>query len=507
MAAPHILVVTNDPETVESVNSVLVECPYNTEAVPLGQPAVDRMYRLPLPELVLLQLGASQSEAPETLKQFLKVRPELKVIILSKIGDSDRVVEAIRMGAHDYITFPFRRPELLQVIRRHVNGREEPDGSMAENIEDVGGGHFFISASPLMRKVRRQAELLSSIDVPVLILGESGTGKEVMARLIHKLSSRSDRRFFKVDCSAPPDELNEIFDNPKRASVNKLEVSNQGTVLLDEVADMSAAFQSKVLHVLQDNQSLTEYGRTNISDARILATTNVDLQRAIGQGRFREDLYYRLSAFTISLPPLRERREGIPVLLRHFMERIAVQYSRVPLAFSPRLMDACQQYTWPGNLRELRNFAKRYLVMEDEKVAMGELSRHQRSKSISVETFPDRPLKVAPASPKPVLTAQEHVRDLKFIVRNVKDEAEIQAINKALDETSWNRKSAAHLLHISYRGLLYKLRRHGITRLSAPKLVARSQEESCPDKAQLSSPSSQRVSNVTVLPSPRDWHR
>jgi DNA-binding NtrC family response regulator len=434
------------------------------------------------------------------------------------------VVEAIRMGAHDYITFPFRGPELLQVIRRHVNGREEPDGSMTESIEDVGGGHFFISASPLMRKLRRQAELLSSIDVPVLILGESGTGKEVMARLIHKLSSRSDQRFLRVDCAAPSDELSELFGDSKRTSVDRLEACNQGTVLLDEVADLSAALQAKVLHLLQDNQSLSEDGRANISDARILASTNVDIQRAIGQGRFREDLYYRLSAFTISLPPLRERREGIPVLLGHFMKRIAAQYSRVPLAFSPRLVDACQQYTWPGNLRELRNFAKRYLVMEDEKVAIGELSRHQRSKSIPVETFADRPLQIAPATPKPALTAQEHVRDLKFLVRNVKDETEIQAITQALDETSWNRKSAAHLLHISYRGLLYKLRRHGIARVSScdtsecqreevPIGVERSEEgavgtakvnSSSNNKTLLSNPSP-RQSNVTVFSLPRNW--
>lgn len=531
MAARHILVVANDPATVQSVNSLLAGCPYDPEAISFGGPALSRIHRDPMPELVLLQLDKGQSEGLQTLKQFLEFRPDLKVIVLSRVGDSGRVVEAIRMGAHDYITFPCHQPELLQVINRHVNGEEEADSQTTESVEEVGGGHFFLSASPLMQKVRLQVEILANIDVPVLILGESGTGKEVTAHLIHKLSARSERRFLKVNCAALPGELSEMFGYQRGASsgsmrtkAGRVELCDGGTILLDEVADMSAPLQAKLLHILQDHEFVKEGGKASIADVRILAATNVNIQQATGQRRFREDLYYRLSAFTIFLPPLRERQEEIPVLLHHFMQRIAAQYSRIPLPFSARLMDACLHYTWPGNLRELQNFAKRYLVMADEGVAIGELSAHQRRKSVPVETFPDRARQTTLAVQNPVLTAQERAHDLKFLIRNVKDETEIQAITKALDETSWNRKSAARLLHISYRGLLYKLRRHGITRLSSygtpvcrrevdDRSVEHSEEaaptaseeqSSSTNDAQLSTPS-RRVSNVTVLSPARNW--
>jgi len=239
--------------------------------------------------------------------------------------------------------------------------------------------------------------------------------------------------------------------------------------LLDEVAEMSANLQAKLLHVLQDKQFFRLGGEATIEvDVRILAATNVDIQQAMAERRVREDLYYRLSAFTIFLPPLRERQEEIPVLLRHFMQRIAVQYSRMPLPFSARLMDACLHYAWPGNLRELQNFVKRYLVMADECMAIGELQANQRRKLVTVDTVPEPALQPAPDS---VFIPQERARDLKFLVRNLKDETEIQAITKALAETNWNRKRAARLLHISYRGLLYKIHQHAITRVSASQIT------------------------------------
>lgn len=191
----------------------------------------------------------------------------------------------------------------------------------------------------------------------------------------------------------------------------------------------------------------------------------------MAERRFREDLYYRLSAFTIFLPPLRERQEEIPVLLRHFMNRIAAQYSRSPLTFSPRLMEACLQYAWPGNLRELQNFIKRYLVMADENMAIGELHSNGRRRLVSVDTVSDPVVQPIATTSDRVMTPEESARDLKFLVRNLKDETEIQAITKALAETNWNRKRAARLLHISYRGLLYKIRQHGITRVSGTEVA------------------------------------
>jgi len=477
MAAPRILVVGDEPATVHSVNSLLAGNSYNAEAVAFGAPAVARINRNPMPDLVLLELGNGHGEGLQTLQRFRQLRPDLKVIVLSKVGDSREVVEAIRIGAHDYITFPLREFELLQLLKRHVNTKWEADGHTKESVVDVGGDHFFLSASPLMQKVRLQAQLLANIDVPVLILGESGTGKEVVARLIHKLSARSDQLLLKINCAALPGELleSELFGHERgaftgatRTKAGKFELCDKGTILLDEVAEMPANLQAKLLQVLQDKQFFHLGGEATIEvDVRILAATNVDIQHAMAERRLREDLYYRLSAFTIFLPPLRERQDEIPVLLRHFMQRIAVEYSRTPLPFSKKLMDACLHYAWPGNVRELQNFVKRYLVMADEGTALGELQANQRRKLVKAVTVPDPAPQPAPLVADSVLSPEDRARDLKFMVRNLKDETEIQAINTALAETNWNRKRAARLLHISYRGLLYKIQQHSITRINA----------------------------------------
>jgi two-component system, NtrC family, response regulator AtoC len=474
MAIPHILVVCNETAFARSVNSALAESSYNAEAVGFGAPALARIYRNPMPDVVLMEVGNGCGESLATLRQLLESRPELKVIVFSAAGNSRPVVEAIRSGARDYINTPFAQSEFLDLLRRHVNGEYDAGKQAEESVEDVGGSHFFISASPLMQKVRLQAELLANIDVPVLILGESGTGKEVAAHLIHKLSARSGQRLMKVNCAAVPGELLEselfgyergAFTGAMRTKPGKFELCDKGTILLDEVAELPANIQAKLLQVLQDKQFFHLGGEATIEvDVRILAATNVDVQQAIAERRFREDLYYRLCAFTINLPPLRERQDEIPVLLRQFMQRIAAQYSRVPLPFSEQLMDACLHYSWPGNLRELQNFVKRYLIMGDERLAINELRGTQRRTALRVDRFPSPQLpQRAPAGSSPTIPADDG-RNLKFLVRNLKNETEIQAINKALAETNWNRKRAAGLLRISYRGLLYKIRRHGITR-------------------------------------------
>jgi two-component system response regulator AtoC len=312
-------------------------------------------------------------------------------------------------------------------------------------------------------------------------LGESGTGKEVAAHLIHKLSARANQRLLKVNCAALPGELLEselfgyergAFTGATRTKAGKFEQCDKGTILLDEVAEMPANLQAKLLHVLQDKQFSHLGGEAKIEvDVRILAATNVNVQQAIAERRLREDLYYRLCAFTIVVPPLRERQDEIPLLLRQFMQRIAAQYSRVPLQISEELLDACLHYSWPGNLRELQNFVKRYVVMADEVAAIRELRTNPRRKAVLVNALLERPLQSLPPVLDSGLNAEDRGRDLKFMVRNLKDETEIQAITKALAETNWNRKRAAGLLHISYRGLLYKIRQHGITRVSANQIA------------------------------------
>jgi transcriptional regulator with PAS, ATPase and Fis domain len=325
-------------------------------------------------------------------------------------------------------------------------------------VEELAEDVFFVAASPVMRKLRSQAALVANVDIPVLMLGESGTGKEVMARLIHKLSPRAHRTFLKVNCAAVPGDLLEselfgyeagAFTGANHAKPGKFELCNKGTILLDEIGEMPPLLQAKLLHVLQDQQFSRLGGRTVIKvDVRILAATNIDIPEALANKRLREDLYYRLNAFTLQVPPLRERKEEIPILLKHFMGHMAERYARPPLPLSPTLLEACQEYSWPGNLRELNNFVKRYLVLGDEKLAIHELTPKSDGGGAPFDATPRN--------------GAESSGGLKSLSRNAKDEAEAEAIAKALDETNWNRKQAAVLLKISYKALLYKIRQYGI---------------------------------------------
>jgi transcriptional regulator with PAS, ATPase and Fis domain len=316
-----------------------------------------------------------------------------------------------------------------------------------------------------MRKLRSQAALVANVDIPVLMLGESGTGKEVMAKLIHKLSPRAHRTFLKVNCAAVPADLLEselfgyeagAFTGATHAKPGKFEVCNKGTILLDEIGEMPPSLQAKLLHVLQDQQFSRLGSRSVVKvDVRILAATNINIPEALANKRLREDLYYRLNAFTLQIPPLRERREEIPILLKHFMTTLSEQYARPPLPFSPELLQACAVYPWPGNLRELGNFIKRYLVLGDEKLAINELQPRSDGSGASFDASPPR------SATEPSGSAGGG-GGLKSLARSAKDEAEAEAIAKALDETNWNRKQAAALLQISYKALLYKIRQYGI---------------------------------------------
>jgi two-component system, NtrC family, response regulator AtoC len=474
MISPHVLVVGSEPATLHSLSAMLAGTSYRAEESTLGAEALLRVRRDPAPDLLLLALGGGNGKSLSILQQLRALRPDLAIVVLSASGDTREVVEAIRLGAQDYLNVPLQRAELQKVLLRHLRSTVSPTGTRSsdETIEQLDGDEFFVAASPEMHKVRLQSELLANIDVPVLILGESGTGKEITAHLIHKLSSRSQRRFLKVNCAALPGELLEselfgyergAFTGATRTKPGKFELCDKGTILLDEVAEMPANLQAKLLHVLQDKRFFRLGGESTIEvDVRILAATNVNVHRAIAERKFREDLYYRLSAFTITLPPLRERQGEIPLLLRHFMGRMASQYSRPTIRLSPALIEACLRYPWPGNLRELENFVKRYLVMGDEATAITELRANWRPSQIAVDASSG-----ASAVHLESVSVDGEVQGarVKASLRALKDETEVNAIARALKETRWNRKQAARLLNISYRGLLYKIRQHGITRL------------------------------------------
>jgi two-component system response regulator AtoC len=356
---------------------------------------------------------------------------------------------------------------------------EEPDpqpelsfaNASRDHAEILNDGSAFISTSPAMIRIREQIEKIANFNLPVLILGESGSGKEIIARLIHNRSSRAGHSFLKVNCAALPETLLEselfgyecgAFTGATRSRMGKFEFCNSGTILLDEIGEMTPALQAKLLHVLQDKTISRLGGHASIKiDARIIAATNVDVLRALESGLLREDLYYRLNTFVISVPPLRERQDEIPYLLRYFAARFASEHGCLEVSISRKVLEACSSYSWPGNIRELQSFVLRLLIQRDDKQAIQELQTH----SLMMASHDMGRREIPQANP----------RNLKALGREIRSNAEREAIARVLLETRYNRKLAAQRLKISYSALHYKIRQYGLDK--TPSLASEEQPQ------------------------------
>src|SRR5438128_8340193 len=355
-----ILLVDDEPGMLRYIRTLLEVDNHTVQTASTGEEALELVEKGLQPNLVLLDLLMPGIDGLETLERLRKLQPNVRVVMLSCVNDTKKVVQAIHLGATDYITKPFEKAELDKVIDQCLGTNQE---NYTGEVEELGDEIFFVAASPNMRKLRSQAALVANVDLPVLMLGESGTGKEVMARLIHKLSPRAHRTFLKVNCAAVPADLLEselfgyeagAFTGATHAKPGKFEICNKGTILLDEIGEMPPSYQANLLDDLQDQQFSRLGSRSVVKvDVRILAATNINIPEALATKRLREDLYYRLNAFTLQLPPLRDRKEEVPILLKHHMTRMSERYARPPLTMSAGLMQACLDYTWPGHLLEL----------------------------------------------------------------------------------------------------------------------------------------------------------
>src|SRR5690242_5862534 len=361
-----ILLVDDEPGMLRYIRTLLEVEDYKVETATTGEEALQKIEKGLEPDLVLLDVLMPGIDGLQTLEQLRQKQPSTKVVMLSCVNDTKKVVHAMKLGAQDYLTKPFQKAELDAVIDLSLGqGKQTFNGEVEELADDV----FFIAASPAMRKIRSQAALVANVDIPVLLLGESGTGKEVLGRLIHKLSPRAHRAFLKVNCAAVPADLLEselfgyepgAFTGATQMKPGKFELCNKGTILLDEIGEMSPVLQAKLLHVLQDQQFSRLGGRSVIkADVRVVAATNIDITHAIANRTLREDLYYRLNGFTLRLPPLRERKGDIGALLRHLMGSLAERCACPVLPITKAALDKCMNYPWPGNVRELENFLKR----------------------------------------------------------------------------------------------------------------------------------------------------
>ncbi len=475
VATVRLLIVSSDSAVLHLMWSIGESNCWQIETAANAWEAMDKIQSGVSLDLLLLDLPPGNGEALHTLRRLRRLRPMLPVILIGHASDVGRQQEALRIGISDYLMRPIEEHELAAVIQRNLSKWCEAAETdiTSDDVEMIGNGRFFIGISAIMRKLRTQAASLADADVPVLILGEEGSGKETIARLIHHLSVRSGFDFAKVACAALPGELlekellgyeRENTIAPAQSKSGKLELCAKGTILLDEITEMPLSLQSNLLDVLQ-NKRFTRPRTSNAieADVRVLAASSADLERAVSEDKFDENLYSYLTGYTIHIPPLRERREEIPFLARHFMHRLATQYGLPPREYSPAILGAWQAYNWPGNLLELECFVKRYLMVGDKELDFGKSPPHFGSAAQSA--VPSRPRSIghpAPASIQSSATVPGP-NSLRSLIQSVKSEAEKNAIAVALEKTGWNRKAAARLLNVSYRTVLYKIEQYKMT--------------------------------------------
>src|SRR6202521_4627187 len=371
-----ILVVDDEPSIRKYLQTLLEVDGFDVETVSSGREALEKVNKGARPDFIILDVLMPEKNGIETLKELMKIDRSLNIIMLSCSNEVGTVVEAIRIGAHDYLTKPFEKTELDAALLKSRKKKElvTENQALRDYCDRVTEDLSFLAASPQMVRIRQQILQIAPVDVPVFICGESGVGKEVVATMILLRSKQRDQAFIKVNCAALPGELLEselfgfeqgAFTGAVRSKPGKFELASKGTIFLDEIAEMSPHLQAKLLHVLQDHQYSRLGGRHLIDvDVRVLAATNVEIQEAMRSGRLREDLYYRLNVLSINVPPLRERTTEIPLLFKHFLEKYSEKFGKSAPSPSKYLLEAAVRYPWPGNLRELENFVKRYVILE-----------------------------------------------------------------------------------------------------------------------------------------------
>jgi DNA-binding NtrC family response regulator len=466
----RVLAVSSEPSVLRLLGSAAQSNDWHLEASASGWDAMERVQSGTAPHVVLLDIPRGESEALQLLPWLRRLRPELPIVVSCDPGDTARQKEATRLGAKDVLLRPFSERQLESAIQRLFGTSNDTAFAemSSEDIESLGEDEFFLSVSPAMRQLRAQAELLAQADVPVLVLGEPGSGKGTVARLIHQRSVHSGFKFLRVNCAEMPADLLEIelfgrenrSDDSTSRSFGKLEVGQNGTILLDEITGMPLALQSRILKVLQEKRSVRSGDATQQEvNVRILASSSDTMERALAEKRIHPDLYYRLSAFTVNVPALRHRREEIGILLRYSMRKLSKYYDLAPRDFAPSTLEACQNHSWPGNLKELETFVKRYLIAGAEELPLNQLE----SSLASDREQSNGHLAGAEVEDVDGNEVESNPRSLKSMVQTLRCQTERNAIAAALEKTGWNRKAAARLLGVSYRTILYKIDQYEMT--------------------------------------------
>jgi len=513
MNPARLAVVDDDPAFTEFLQTMLQTRGYSVDVFHSGAALMERLESGFSPNLILLDVMMPDVNGIETLRVIRQAQPTAQVIMLSGRQTPATIVEAVRLGAADYVLKPGDAEGLgeaaLEGAIRNALERQTLTAEVArlgaQIADDPEGAQPCWSLGPSMEPVLEMVDRVADSDVTVLLRGESGVGKEVIARELHRRSHRRSKPFVKVNCAALPADLleSELFGHERGAftgagstRIGKFEFAQQGTIMLDEISEMPAALQAKLLHVLQD-RSFARLGsnRPIDVDVRVLAATNQNLESMMRAGTFREDLYYRVQDIELYIPPLRDRREEIPALIEFFLGKYAKAYRRPAVRPSRTLREALLDYSWPGNIRELENMMKRFVVLQDEQFIMSELERlnqNRRSTTPIAIAMAEAPALVAASGPPARLEgaapapasnhASNHASndaskgeaeaaddidpesgiDLQALVKVASLRVERDAIEQALFRYRWNRRKAATYLSVSYKTLLNKMKECGI---------------------------------------------
>ena len=465
---PRILVIDDEAAIRDSLRMILEYEDYEFVGAASGPDGIAQVRRDP-PDMVVLDIKMPGTNGLETLAEIRKVDESLPVAMISGHGTITDAMQATRLGAFDFIEKPFTSERVLVTVQKGLElrslRRENRELKLAMEAK-----YEIVGASPALRKVLEAVQRAAPTNATVLLLGESGVGKELVARTIHRNSPRAGQRFIQVNCAAIPEELieSELFGHEKGSftgatekQIGKFEQADRGTIFLDEIGDMSAKTQAKVLRVLQE-QEVERLGsaRTIKVDVRVIAATNKHLEEAIQRGEFREDLYFRLNVIPILVPPLRERREDIPQLVQHFAKRTSEEHNLKPKRFDPRATEALQRYRWRGNIRELRNAIERLMIMSPGDIV--------RVEDLPPEIRSDAPAR-PPAAPEPAASATPGRSEPTATqtpplgtLREFKEAAERAFLVEKLRENNWNISKTAEALDTPRSNLYKKLEQYGI---------------------------------------------
>jgi DNA-binding NtrC family response regulator len=442
-----VLLVDDELNTLKVLSAILRGAGYGVTTARTAEEALDRIAKNPF-DVVVTDFKLPGMNGGELLHEIQQIAPDIPVVMVTAYGSIGKAVEAMKRGAFSYIAKPVHPDELITVLREAVLKHRLvlENQLLKDELRDRDRFRTIIGNSGPMQEVFSLVETVARSNSNVLIQGESGTGKELIARAIHSASGRADRCFVPIDCTALSEQLleSELFGHEKGSftgaierKIGQIENANGGTVFLDEVGELTLPIQKKFLRFLQEREFLRVGGTTHIKvDVRIIAATNRKLEEEIRRGTFREDLFFRLNVVRITMPPLRDRREDIPLLAMHFLAKYSALNNKQILSFDSKAMDALVSYDWPGNVRELENAVERAVVLCP-------------AATISPAYFP-RSLRNLPG-------VGEEPSGGGFNLL----ETERKLLQRALEKTDWNQTKAAEVLGISRKQLRTKMKHHG----------------------------------------------